>query len=147
MEVPSLVEVIGKHGFFGCTSLSEVIFSSDSHLREISGFQLCSSLYQIEIPSSVEVIGYCGFFSCESLRVVIFWAGCRLRESERLRWKRILIQYESEDLKEHRRVVHLGIVWKESEEGKTNKRQTQMDNETKAEIQNSGTQFSPFREM
>jgi hypothetical protein len=42
-------------GFFGCASLNEIIFSSGSHLREISGFQSCTSLCRIEIPSSVEM--------------------------------------------------------------------------------------------
>jgi hypothetical protein len=32
IDLPSSVEVIDAHGFFGCTSLSEIIFSSDSHV-------------------------------------------------------------------------------------------------------------------
>jgi phosphoribosylaminoimidazole carboxylase (NCAIR synthetase) len=60
-----------------------------------------------------------------------------------LRWKRILIVYEKEDLKEHRRVVHLGILWKETEEeGK--KEQTENENPTKWKANNSVAQFWLF---
>jgi hypothetical protein len=67
-----------------------VICSPDSELREIYGFNECSSLERIEIPSSVEIIG-CrtefsirgfwpqevivmnyGFHCCTSLKEVIF---------------------------------------------------------------------------
>jgi hypothetical protein len=110
IEIPSSVEVIQTSGFFGCTSLNELIFSSGSHLREICGFCECTSLCRIEIPSSVEVIGPSGFRDCPLLRVVIIRAGCRLRRTEILRRIRPFIDYEYEDVHYNRRQVHLGIA-------------------------------------
>jgi hypothetical protein len=53
-EIPSCGMKIGLDGFIGCTSLTEIVFSSDSHLREIFGFEQSSSLCRIEIPLSVK---------------------------------------------------------------------------------------------
>jgi hypothetical protein len=79
-EIPSSVEKIGDCGFFSCTSLNEIVFSSGSHLREISGFQHCTSLCRIEIPSSVVKIGDWGFYCCTSLNELIFSFDSHLRE-------------------------------------------------------------------
>jgi hypothetical protein len=110
IEIPSSIEVIWNFGFSGCRSLNEVIFSSGSHLREISGFRQCTSLCRIEIPSSVEKIGCYGFFECNSLRVIIIGAGYRMIRNEGLRNIRPFLVYEEDDVKNCRRLVHLGIV-------------------------------------
>jgi hypothetical protein len=79
-EIDSSVVIIKSHEFSGWRSLTAVIFSSDSHLREIHCFYECTSLCRIEIPSSVEVIGPFGFGLCTSLREVIFSRDSHLRE-------------------------------------------------------------------
>jgi hypothetical protein len=96
-------------GFYGCTSLNEIVFSSNSHLRDIYGFRECTSLCRIEIPSSVEVIGEYGFKSCQLLRVVFFPVGCRIRKSGGLKRIKTFLVYEQEDMKERRRLLHHGI--------------------------------------
>jgi hypothetical protein len=110
IAIPSSVETIKSNGFFGCTSLSEITFSSDSHLKRISGFGQCTSLRRIEIPSSVETIDPSGFLKCISLRVVIMRAGCQIRTNEGLLKIRPFVVYEENDLKESRRMIHVGIV-------------------------------------
>jgi hypothetical protein len=109
IEIPSSVSVIGDYGFYKCTSLNEVIFSSDTDLRAIHGFQKCRSLCRIEIPSSVEVIGKFGFFFCESFRVAIIHRGCRMRTNIGLQIVHPFLAYESDDVKECRRHIHLSI--------------------------------------
>jgi hypothetical protein len=109
IEIPSSVERIGFNGFMNCTSLNEIIFSSDSHLREIFGLQECTSLCRIEIPSSVEKIGFFGFSGCRSLHVFIIRPGCRIRENKGLRNIKPFLRYEDVDVKECRRLVHLGV--------------------------------------
>jgi hypothetical protein len=89
--------------------LSEIIFSSESHLREISGFEQCTSLHRIEIPSSVEVITLTVFFSCPSPRVVVIHAGCQMKRNEGLRAIRPFIVYETDDVKASRSLFHLGV--------------------------------------
>jgi hypothetical protein len=56
VKIDDSVEIISRTDFQSCSSLNEVILSSDSHLKEIRGFRECTSLCRIEIPSSVEVI-------------------------------------------------------------------------------------------
>jgi hypothetical protein len=85
------------------------MFSSDIHLREISGFGNCTSLCRIEIPSSVEVIRKYGFTSCQLLRVVIFQAGCRIRKNGGLKRIKTFLVYEQKDMKGRRRLLHHGI--------------------------------------
>jgi hypothetical protein len=108
IEIPSLVAVIGDYAFYECAVPNEVIFSSDTDLREIHGFWKCRSLYRIEIPSSVEVIGESGFFFCTSLRIIALHAGCRMRENQRLQTLSPFLVYEDDDIKESRRLIHLG---------------------------------------
>jgi hypothetical protein len=59
--------------------LNEIVFSSDSHLKNISGFGECTSLCRIEIPSSVEAIWDKGFSGCISLNEIVFSSDSRLR--------------------------------------------------------------------
>jgi hypothetical protein len=80
IEIEESVEIVRMSDFKGSHSLKRVIFSSDSHLREISGFQFCTSLCRIEIPSSVEWIGLNGFLGCTSLNEIVFSSDSHLRE-------------------------------------------------------------------
>jgi hypothetical protein len=115
IEIPSLVEKIGKSGFSGCRSLNEIIFSSDSHLKEISGFVKCTSLCRIELPSSIEIIREGGLRKCTSLGVVMIPAGCRLTRNDGLQNVHPFVFYREangdrdEHMKQSRRMVHLGI--------------------------------------
>jgi hypothetical protein len=49
-------------------------------LREIGGFDKCTSLCRIEILSSVEIITESGFTGCTSLNEIIFSIDSHLRE-------------------------------------------------------------------
>jgi hypothetical protein len=114
IEIPSSVEKIGNSallasGFWGCTALNEIAFSSNSHLREIDGFSESRSLSRIEILSSVETIGWYGFYGCTFLRVVIIRAGCRMRLDRHLRNMKPFLAYEEDDLKQRRNLIHLGF--------------------------------------
>jgi hypothetical protein len=80
IEIDDSVEVIELNDFHNNSSLKKVVFSSGSHLRQIEGFQRCTSLWRIEIPSSVELIGMFGFNGCTSLTEVIFSRESHLRE-------------------------------------------------------------------
>jgi hypothetical protein len=116
IEIPSSVErigsngIIGGGGFHGCTSLNEIVFSSDSHLREIYRFRGCTSLCRIEIPSSVEMIASEGFHGCTSLRVVIISTRCRMKENAGFRNIKPFLVDEGDDVKACRRLVHLGAL-------------------------------------
>jgi hypothetical protein len=78
VTLPEWIEKTTNSAFSKCDSLREVVFPSAGALREINGFDECSSLQMIEIPISVETI--CGFSKCESLSSVIFRSGGKLRE-------------------------------------------------------------------
>jgi hypothetical protein len=80
-------------------------------LRDIDGFNGCTTLRQIEIPSSVERIGRFGFRRCGSLSVVMMSAECQLTTNKGFRQTRSFIIYEDEnDVKERRSLIHLGNV-------------------------------------
>jgi hypothetical protein len=79
-EIAGSVEILDCSAFFKWKSLTKVSFTSPSHLREISGFQYCTSLCRIEIPSSAEKIGDWGFYCCTSLNEIIFSSDSHLRE-------------------------------------------------------------------
>jgi hypothetical protein len=80
IEIDPTVRIIDIKEFSGYESLTEVIFSSESDLQEIRGFQQCTSLHRIEIPSSVKAIKFHGFFGCTSLTDIIFSSESHLRE-------------------------------------------------------------------
>jgi hypothetical protein len=80
IEIDDSVEVIGELAFSGSHSLTQIIFSTKNNLRQIHGFQCCTSLCRIEIPSSVEKIGECGFSGCRSLNEIIFSSDSHLRD-------------------------------------------------------------------
>jgi ERCC4-type nuclease len=80
IEILSSVETIGTFDFFGCSSLNDIVFSSDSHLRVIDEFCECTSLCRIEIPSSVEVVSENGFREYTSLNEIVFSSDSHLGE-------------------------------------------------------------------
>jgi hypothetical protein len=75
IEIPSSVEIIDESAFEDCHLLNEVVFASDSRLKEIRGFQTCVLLHQIEIPASVLAISSSAFRICRALRLVVFSPG------------------------------------------------------------------------
>jgi hypothetical protein len=94
--------------------LTEVIFSSDSQLQELNGFQRCAALCRVEVPASVEIIK--GFYECDSLRELRFPRGSRIKKITELR--RSFIVYEEKELfpKQNCRRIHLETVC--SDDGK-----------------------------
>jgi hypothetical protein len=44
IEIPASVEVINLNAFLDCNSLHALLFTPDSHIREIRGFSGCKSL-------------------------------------------------------------------------------------------------------
>jgi hypothetical protein len=80
IEIPASVELIYALAFWNCTSLREVIFPSDSHLKILGGFRCCRQLFKIEIPASVEVIEDKAFSPADSLHAVVFAPGSHIRE-------------------------------------------------------------------
>jgi hypothetical protein len=79
IEIPASVEVIYRNAFFGCHSLTEVIFPANSRLKILDGFHYCSGFFRIEIPASVEIINPEAFMGCNSLRELIFAADSHLK--------------------------------------------------------------------
>ncbi len=68
------VEVIGAYAFKDCTSLKEVVFSSN--LKKIASFAFQNSgLEEVTIPASVTQFGNNIFDSCKSLKKVTFAEG------------------------------------------------------------------------
>ena len=69
VEIPDSVTSIDWRAFYGCSSLTSVIFSETSELISIgsSAFEYCSSLTEIVIPDSVTNIGGGAFRNCSSL--------------------------------------------------------------------------------
>jgi hypothetical protein len=87
-------------------SLNEIIFLPDSHLKEISGFVGCTSLFRIELPSSVKDVR--GFKECNFLRVVVVRTGCRVQDNKVFRTIRPFLIHENAGIKAGRRLFHLG---------------------------------------
>jgi hypothetical protein len=109
IEIPWSVEVINFYVFQGCTSLNEIVFSSDTRLREILWLWECTSLYRIQFPSSLENMEYVSFSRCTSLRVVIIRAGCRLKRNQRLRAIKPFLVHEENNMKKSRNLIHLAF--------------------------------------
>jgi hypothetical protein len=71
--IPNNVESIGKECFSTSDSAYEIVFESDSELKEIGdGAFADSGIKTIRIPSSVEKIGKKCFQMCESIREFVF---------------------------------------------------------------------------
>jgi len=74
VTIPSSVKTIGATAFYGCTELTEVIFSEGSEISEIptGAFSGCSKLDGVVIPDTVKKIGYKAFNNCTSMKTVTF---------------------------------------------------------------------------
>jgi hypothetical protein len=81
VTIANSVEKLGEQCFFQCESLSEVIFESESKLKEIGNWAFCySGLESIRIPNNIEKLGEYCFWGCNSLSEVIFESGSKLKE-------------------------------------------------------------------
>ena len=74
ISIPSSVTFIGDGAFYGCSSLTQIIFESPSFITSIGNdaFSKCLSLAQISIPSSATSIGNNAFYKCSSLTQISF---------------------------------------------------------------------------
>jgi hypothetical protein len=80
IEICSCVSDIDGYPFRDITSLTQILFESQSHVKRINGFHRCTSLCRIDLPSSVESIGMDGFFACASLNEVVFLSDSYVRQ-------------------------------------------------------------------
>jgi hypothetical protein len=80
VTIGRLIRKLSEHCFTLSTTLSSVIFDSDSQLSciENHAFSDCSSLSSIFIPSSVETICHHCFNRCKSLSTITFEYGSKL---------------------------------------------------------------------
>ena len=69
ITIPESVTSIGAYAFSGCSSLSKIVFSSNSSIERIEkgSFESCSSITSFEIPDSVTSIGSEAFRDCSGL--------------------------------------------------------------------------------
>ena len=72
ITIPNNIEWVGVNCFSGCSSLTNVTFSSGSALERIGSgaFKNCTSLRSITIPNNVDFIGDSTFYGCTSLSSV-----------------------------------------------------------------------------
>jgi hypothetical protein len=73
ITIPSSVKYIGHFAFFGCDSLTGIIFAEGSQLETIGSraFYDCESLTNITIPASVRSISHFAFLNCKSFTGII----------------------------------------------------------------------------
>jgi hypothetical protein len=77
-RIEILVSAERIKGFDFCDCLTEVIFESESRIRDINGFSTCEPLEEIKIPASVEILR--GFNKWLKLKSVMSASNCCLRE-------------------------------------------------------------------
>ena len=72
--IPSSVEVISYAAFYGCSSLTDVVFAEDSrcHTLKERAFRACTSLADITLPASLDRIERYVFLDCSGLENVRF---------------------------------------------------------------------------
>jgi hypothetical protein len=80
IDIPSTFEKNSTIRFWQCKSSSEIIFESESHLREIAEFRECTGLHWVTIPTWVESFSAADFSECPSPTEVLFKNGSNLRE-------------------------------------------------------------------
>ncbi len=71
--IPSSVEIIGDHAFYGAANLTEITFEEGSNLKHIGkeAFAICNNLTSIELPESLLTIGSGAFLSCSNLETIV----------------------------------------------------------------------------
>jgi hypothetical protein len=80
VRISNNVENIGKECFYKCKSLCEVVFESDSKLKEIDGSTFYySGIKTIRIPSNIEYIGEYCFYKCKFLGEIVFESDSKLK--------------------------------------------------------------------
>lgn len=67
--IPASIVSIGENAFYGCNSLTKVLFSENSKLETIEGwaFANCGQLKDITLPSHLKTIGTYAFSYCDGL--------------------------------------------------------------------------------
>ena len=70
--IPSGIETIEPHAFFGCKSLKSITIPDTVTYIGFSSFEGCTSLEEIVIPSSVTYIDSFAFRGCHALKKVVF---------------------------------------------------------------------------
>ncbi len=72
VTVGSSVEKIETNTFYGCLSLTDIIFNENSSLKLIDeqAFMKCTSLKEAELPAGLEDIGKTSFYDCSSLEKI-----------------------------------------------------------------------------
>lgn len=95
VTIPSSVTIIWNHAFYGCTSLTSIIFSEGLEYIEMNAFDGCSSLESVDLPDSLKVIPEHAFNNCINLSSVKFGSGletiCDLAFKDCTKLKSILI--------------------------------------------------------
>jgi hypothetical protein len=80
LDIPASIKSVHQRAFYGCSSLTRVVFAPNTQIHFIDGIWHCPSLFRIEIPASVEIIGDTGFLGCPKLSEVEFARDSRLRD-------------------------------------------------------------------
>jgi len=68
--IESNVTTIGKHAFYGCTSLTTITIPTSVIIIESAAFRNCRSLTAITLPPSITTIGEFAFCDCNSLSTI-----------------------------------------------------------------------------
>lgn len=78
LEIPDSVESIGRFAFWGCTSLREVRFGTESRLASVGerAFEKCTALQTFFFPHSVKRIGNAALAECTSLTSLSLSSKC-----------------------------------------------------------------------
>jgi hypothetical protein len=85
MVLPASLEIVGESCFYGCRSLSEVIFAEGSHVTRLERecFSGGCPIKAIVLPASLEIVGERCFSECRSLSEVIFAEGSHVTRIDR----------------------------------------------------------------
>lgn len=67
-NLPECVTIIGDNAFYGCKSLTNIIFGDKIREIGVSAFEDCSSLTEMKLPESVQLIKDRAFFNCSGMQ-------------------------------------------------------------------------------
>ena len=65
-------EVIGKHSFYECTKLKQVIMQDLVEILEPCAFFMCNEIEMVRLPASVTTIGKAAFDICAHLNYILY---------------------------------------------------------------------------